>query len=289
MVLITGESGTGKELAARAIHARSRRCSRPFVAVNCAALPETLVESELFGHEKGAFTDASNRRLGCIEMAEGGTLLLDEITEMPLSVQPKLLRILEDLRYRRIGGTTELCANLRILAATNRDPTDAIAQGVLRRDLFYRLSVFQLRLPALRERLVDIPLLAQHYITILNGRHGLSIRGISDTALEHLMTLPWRGNVREFRNVLERAMIVAVEGELQPRHFTFPVSATTPSPPRDGRIDIQVGATIREAERKLIEATLAETGGNKTRAATVLGITARTLHTKLKTYRESST
>ncbi len=287
-VLITGESGTGKELAARAMHTLSDRRAHPFVAVNCAALPETLIESELFGHEKGSFTGAVDRRIGCMEMAEGGTLFLDEISEMPIAVQPKLLRVLEDLRFRRIGGRQELQADLRILAATNRDPAAAIASGHLRPDLFYRLSVFQLRLPALRERLDDIPILATDIIRRLNERHGTRVTGVHSSALLFLESRAWEGNVREFRNVLERAVILAGNGLLYPQHF-----ANAPAPPAnrgtaENGLNIRLGSTLDEAERTLIDATLKKTGGNKTKAAAVLGISAKTLHVKLRQYREQS-
>jgi DNA-binding NtrC family response regulator len=281
-VLITGESGTGKELVARAIHSLSKRSGEPFIAVNCAALPETLIESELFGHEKGSFTGAVERRLGCIEMAECGTLFLDEIAEMPASMQAKLLRVLEDFRYRRIGGKQEMKADVRILAATNRDPQEAIAQGKFREDLFYRLGVFHIELPPLRERLDDLPFLAATLIERLNQKHGTKVIELDQAALAQLRSRPWEGNIREFRNALERAVILAGEGTLGPEHFTVMQRAARPS--NDSGLDLGVGITIDEAEQALIRATLLHTRNNKTRAAGILGISARTLHAKLKQY-----
>jgi DNA-binding NtrC family response regulator len=283
-VFITGESGTGKELVARAVHSLSKRSSEPFVAVNCAALPETLIESELFGHERGSFTGAVERRIGCIEMAECGTLFLDEIAEMPVAMQAKLLRVLEDFRYRRIGGKQELKADVRILAATNRDPQKAIAQGKLREDLFYRLGVFQIELPPLRERLDDLPLLAGALIERLNLKHGTKVIDLDESAIAQLKSLPWEGNVREFRNALERAVILAGDGMLSADDFkVWPRPVARQS--ADAGLDLGVGITIDEAEQALIKATLTHTGNNKTRAATILGISARTLHAKLKQYR----
>jgi DNA-binding NtrC family response regulator len=286
-VLITGESGTGKELVARAIHSLSRRSGEPFIAVNCAALPETLIESELFGHEKGSFTGAVERRIGCIEMAECGTLFLDEIAEMPVAMQAKLLRVLEDFKYRRIGGKQELKADVRILAATNRDPQKAIAQGKLREDLFYRLGVFHIELPPLRERLEDIPFLAAALIERLNAKHGTKVVDLDTSAVAQLKMRPWEGNIREFRNALERAVILAGEGTLTADDFkALPRPAARQS--GDSGLNLSVGMTIDETEQALIRATLLHTGNNKTRAANVLGISARTLHAKLKQYRLES-
>jgi DNA-binding NtrC family response regulator len=286
-VLITGDSGTGKELVARAIHSLSKRSGEPFVAVNCAALPETLIESELFGHEKGSFTGAVERRIGCIEMAECGTLFLDEIAEMPVGMQAKLLRVLEDFKYRRIGGKQELKADVRILAATNRDPQKAIAQGKLREDLFYRLGVFHIELPPLRERLEDLPFLAAALIERLNLKHGTKVVDLDSSALTELKSRPWEGNVREFRNALERAVILAGQGTLTAEDFKV-MPRPLPRRSGDSGLDVGVGMTIDETEQALIRATLLHTGNNKTRAASVLGISARTLHAKLKQYRLES-
>jgi transcriptional regulator with PAS, ATPase and Fis domain len=282
-VLVTGESGTGKDLVARAIHTLSKRSGYPFIAVNCAAMPETLIESELFGHEKGSFTGAVERRIGCIEMAECGTLFLDEIAEMPVAMQAKLLRVLEDFRYRRIGGKQELKADVRIVAATNRDPKVAIAEGKLREDLFYRLSVFQIELPPLRDRLDDIPVLAAALIERLNVKHGTKVVGLDRAVMTQLKSRGWNGNIREFRNALERAVILAGEGNLGAEHF-IETSRPVARPTVGSDLDIRVGVTIDDAERSLIQATLLQTGNNKTRAANILGISAKTLHVKLKQY-----
>jgi DNA-binding NtrC family response regulator len=286
-VLITGESGTGKELVARAIHDQSQRANHPFVAVNCAALPESLIESELFGHEKGSFTGAFERRIGCLEMAESGTLFLDEIGEMPVAMQAKLLRVLEDLRFRRIGGKQELTADVRIVAATNRDPKAAIADGRLREDVYYRLSVFHVELPPLRQRLDDLPILTRAMIERLNAKYQSRVPGISDKAMELLQSRAWAGNVRELRNAIERAVILAGEGMLEVHHFAA-IAATAAAPVDGNRVNIRVGFTVEEAERQLIEATLEHTGNNKTRAASILGISTKTLHVKLRQYRGES-
>ncbi len=291
-VLITGESGTGKELVARALHANSRRSAGPFVAINCAALPETLIESEIFGHEKGSFTGAFERRVGAMEAAQHGTLFLDELGEMPLPMQAKLLRVLEDLRFRRLGGKQEMQADVRIVAATNRDPAKSIKEGKLREDLYYRLNVFQIHLPPLRERKDDIPHIVEAMIGTMNQKHGTRVQSASSALSDALMALAWEGNVRELRNVVERAVIVAGEGVLEPRHAAFglkraavPVKA---DPEADGGgVGVDIGMTIDEAERLLIEATLQHTGNNKTRAASILGISTKTLHVKLRQYRLS--
>lgn len=289
-VLITGESGTGKELAARAIHANSRVNGGPFVAINCAALPEALIESELFGHEKGAFTGAVERRIGAIEAAQRGTLFLDELGEMPMPMQAKLLRVLEDLRFRRLGGKNELQANTRVLAATNREPLQAIAGGKLREDLYYRLNVFQIHLPPLRERIEDIPLIVEAMIVNLNRKHGTRVEGASPALLEALTPLAWEGNIRELRNVIERSVIVAGQGVLEPEHAAFKLRQMHERQSQTGtagagRLDIAVGMTVDEAEKILIQATLTHASDNKTRAASILGISTKTLHVKLKQYR----
>ncbi len=214
-VLITGESGTGKELVARTLHALSPRRQGPFVAINCAALPETLIESELFGHEKGSFTGASERRAGCFEVAQHGTLLLDEIGEMPMLTQAKLLRVLEDSKVRRLGGRTEFEVDVRVLAATNKLPEEAVSGGHLREDLFYRLNVFHVHLPPLRERKEDIPAMAQALIAEMNRKHECKVTEISPETLECLRRHNWPGNVSELRNVLERAVILAGEGSIE--------------------------------------------------------------------------
>ncbi len=290
-VLITGESGTGKELVARAIHALSPRATGPFVAINCAALPETLMESELFGHEKGAFTGAVERRSGCFELSQGGTLLLDELAEMPIGTQAKLLRVLEDSKVRRLGGKSEVTVDVRVLAATNREPAEAIKKGLLREDLFYRLNVFGLELPPLRKRLDDIPILVESILLDLNRKHGLKVTGIDMDVLSRLQRHPWPGNVRELRNVLERAAIIAGSGPVEARHLPPSFSApqrtafdAAPAPAAKDGIQIALGTTIEQAEKSVILMTLAHTKNNKTRAAEILGISLKTLFNKLKEY-----
>jgi DNA-binding NtrC family response regulator len=295
-VLITGESGTGKELVARTLHALSPRRPGPFIAINCAALPETLIESELFGHEKGSFTGASERRAGCFEVAQHGTLLLDEIGEMPLPTQAKLLRILEDSRVRRLGGKAEFEVDVRVVAATNKIAEEAVRGGHLREDLFYRLNVFHVHLPPLRERKEDITPIAESLISDLNHKHDCKVSDISPAVLETFQRHQWPGNVRELRNVLERAVILAGEGSIEIKHLpaflqTQPAAAAAaPAPagaaPAEGAdvIRLRIGTTVEEAEKGLILRTLEHTRNNKTRAAEILGISLKTLHNKLKEY-----
>ena len=298
-VLITGESGTGKELVARTIHELSARRQGPFVAINCAALPETLIESELFGHEKGSFTGASERRAGCFEVAQNGTLLLDEIGEMPMQTQAKLLRILEDSKVRRLGGKSEFEVDVRVVAATNKVPEEAVRGGHLREDLYYRLNVFQIHLPPLRERKEDLRLIAEALISDLNRKHLCRIADLAPVVMQALEHHQWPGNVRELRNVLERAVILAGEGTIELQHLpaflqgTAATAATVessthaaqaPSTSDVGGIRFQIGTTVEEAEKGLILHTLEHTRNNKTRAAEILGISLKTLHNKLKEY-----
>jgi DNA-binding NtrC family response regulator len=300
-VLITGESGTGKELVARTIHALSPRRQGPFWAINCAALPETLIESELFGHEKGSFTGASERRAGCFEVAQHGTLLLDEIGEMPMQTQAKLLRILEDSRVRRLGGKTEFEVDVRVLAATNKVPEEAVRGGHLREDLFYRLNVFHVHLPPLRERKEDIRSIAESLLGDLNQKHECRVVDMAAPVIEALERHQWPGNVRELRNVLERAVILAGEGTIEVKHlpaFLQNRPTVVPSAPANGEgsttsaapadspdmIKFPIGTTVEEAEKGLILRTLEHTRNNKTRAAEILGISLKTLHNKLKEY-----
>ena len=295
-VLITGESGTGKELVARTLHALSPRRQGPFIAINCAALPEALIESELFGHEKGSFTGASERRAGCFEVAQHGTLLLDEIGEMPMQTQAKLLRILEDSKVRRLGGKTEFEVDVRVVAATNKEPGEAVRGGHLREDLFYRLNVFHVHLPPLRERKEDLSPIAEALIVGLNRKHDCRITEISPAVMEAIRRHDWPGNVRELRNVLERAVILAGEGAVELRHLpaflssapagAAAVSPSVPAPPSDGAdfVRLAVGSTVEAAEKELIIRTLEHTRNNKTRAAEILGISLKTLHNKLKEY-----
>lgn len=283
-VLITGESGTGKEIVARAIHSLSARSRDPFIALNCAALPESLIESELFGHEKGSFTGALERRSGCFELAHRGTLLLDEIGEMPVSTQAKLLRVLEDGRVRRLGAKSEIEVDVRIIAATNRKLEDAIQKGTFREDLYYRLNVFRIELAPLRHRLDDLPLLCEMLIHQLNLKHEVKVSGIDDAAALALRRRPWPGNIRELRNVLERAAILAGEGLIRIAHLPT-ATGSEPMPANDPEaIVVRVGTTVDEAEKALIVKTLEHAKQNKTRAAEILGISLKTLHNKLKLY-----
>lgn len=287
-VLITGESGTGKELAARAIHEMSPRRSAPFVAINCAAMPDTLMESELFGHEKGAFTGAVERRAGCFELAQHGTVLLDEIGDMPVGTQAKLLRVLEDGRVRRLGGKAEIQLDVRVIASTNSPLDAAIREGKFREDLFYRLNVFPIPLPSLRERKEDLPVLTAALLEDLNQKHSTKVTDIAPDVLERFRAYNWPGNVRELRNVLERAVILAGEGTVQSAHLPpgfGGMAAPAPSVTAEGgELRVPVGYTIEQAERALIELTLEHTKHNKTRAAEILGISQKTLFNKLKEY-----
>src|SRR5215468_9318918 len=284
-VLITGETGSGKEIVARTVHKLSPRAQGPFVAINCSAIPETLMESEIFGHERGAFTGAAERRIGCFELADGGTLLLDEIGEMPAPTQAKLLRVLEDRKVRRLGSKSETPVDVRVLAATNKDPEQAVASGGLRQDLFFRLNVFHIHLPPLREHKEDIPALAEHILRDVNAKHQKNVRGIGAEVLDIFMSHTWPGNIRELRNVLERAAIMS-EKELVSRS-SLPGEfgkVTSKSPGDLSTIRFPIGTTVDAMERELILQTLQATGNNKTRAAELLGVSLKTLHNKLKEY-----
>jgi transcriptional regulator with PAS, ATPase and Fis domain len=282
-VLITGESGTGKELAARTIHELSPRHAKPFVAVNCAAIPESLMESEILGHERGAFTGAVERREGCFELADGGTLLLDEIGEMPAGTQAKLLRVLEDSKVRRLGSKSEISVDVRVLAATNKVPEEAVAQGQLRSDLYFRLNVVHMPMPPLREHLDDLPDLAASLLEDLNRKHGRTVKSISPEVLEAFRRHTWPGNVRELRNTLERALVTCSEQILGKDNLGPDFGRSVVAGASDG-LRLRPGMTVEEAERRLIFETLAFTQNNKTRAAELLGISLKTLHNKLKEY-----
>lgn len=285
-VLITGESGTGKELVARTIHHLSPRRNAPFFAINCSAIPDTLMESELFGHERGAFTGAAARRQGCFEVATSGTLLLDEIAEMPAMLQAKLLRVLEERVVRRLGGGQEIPIDVRVLAATNRDPHEAVVRGAFREDLLYRLNVITIELPPLRRRKEDLQLLAQHLVTQLAERHRRPARLLSTAALEALKSHHWPGNVRELRNVIERAVIIC-SGEVVERHHLAPYPLDQRAQGRsEDTITLPIGTPIEEVERQMILRTLQKTDNNKTHAAEMLQISLKTLHNKLRLYRE---
>jgi two-component system response regulator FlrC len=298
-VLVTGESGTGKELLARFIHARSRRDSGPFVAINCAALPEGLLESELFGHEKGAFTGAVAAKPGKFELAHKGTLLLDEVSEMPLALQAKLLRVLQEREVDRLGGKHPLAIDARVIATSNRDLREMVRAGGFREDLFYRLNVIPLRLPALRERMQDIEPLARAFF----ADRGYKKTTIAPQAIAELMARSWPGNIRELFNVLERAAILAAGGTIEREHLLLEEdiaalagtyakpwgalpAAQEPAPESGGMEKIAPGTSVREMEEKLIHKTLAEVRNNRTEAAKLLGISVRTLRNKLKQYRQ---
>ncbi len=283
-VLLTGESGTGKELAAETIHRLSRRSAGPFLAVNCGAITQTLIDSELFGHEKGSFTGADKSRQGYFEHAQGGTLFLDEVTEMPLESQVKLLRVLETSKLMRVGGSEALDVDVRVIAATNRDPLQAIADGKLREDLYYRLNVFPIALPPLRGRSRDVDLLAEHFLDQHNAREKTRKR-LSPEASKRLRSYSWPGNVRELKNAIERAAILADE-TIEPELLPEPGA---PAPTATGSdtgavLQLRVGASLEELERRLILATLEDLGGDKRRAADLLGISLKTLYNRLNLY-----
>lgn len=286
-VLITGESGTGKELAARTIHDLSSRRLNPFVAVNCAAIPESLMESEIFGHEKGAFTGAMDRRAGCFELADGGTLLLDEIGEMPVGTQAKLLRVLEDSRVRRLGSKAEIVTDVRVLAATNKTPEEAVSSGHLRSDLYFRLNVVHIVMPPLREHLEDLESLVMTLLEDLNRKHQKSVKVIDSGVLDLFKRHTWPGNVRELRNTIERAVVVCPGNALRAADLSPEFGRVAPAH-ADGDLTLRAGLTVADAERLLIRETLVYTGNNKTRAAEILGISLKTLHNKLKEYESES-
>lgn len=284
-VLITGESGTGKELVARSIHTLSSRRDAPFLAINCSAIPDTLMESELFGHEKGAFTGAVSRRHGCFELANTGTLLLDEVAEMPSLLQAKLLRVIEERVVHRLGSRKEISVDVRILAATNKDPHTAVRDRTLREDLLYRLNVITIHLPRLAERMDDLPLLTQHLVTRLAAKHNRPARFISPAALDALRFHSWPGNVRELRNVIERAVVICSGEQIERHHFTpYPFDQRQKLRSED-TVTFPVGTPLDEIERQMILRTLDKTGNNKTRAAELLDISLKTLHNKLNAYR----
>jgi DNA-binding NtrC family response regulator len=288
-VLIIGESGTGKELVAQTIHQLSSRAEAPFVAINCAAIPETLLESEIFGHERGAFTGAVDRRAGCFELADRGTLFLDEIAEIVPVTQVKLLRVLQERRFRRLGGRAEQEVDVRVIAATNQNPVDAIREGKLRDDLYYRLNVFTIELPPLRERKEDLSLIIHALLEEFNARDRRNVKAVTPEAMRMLEMYDWPGNVRELRNVIERATILARGEFIEPAHLPrFGAPARSVEAPSASGVTIAPGMTVDEAERKLIVATLEAAGNNKTRAAEMLGISLKTLHNKLNRMKQAA-
>ncbi len=277
-VLITGESGTGKEVIAKHLHLYSDRASKPFVALNCASIPKDIIENELFGHEKGAFTGALQKKLGAFEIANNGTLMFDEIGEMSLDTQAKLLRAIETQKFRRLGGKEEIKVDVRMIAATNRNITEALQSKELREDLYYRLSVIEIYIPPLRERKEDIPLLVDYFLKMFSKKYNKSIHKFSDETLELLFAYDWPGNVRELRNIVERALVICptevITSHYLPKKLQKPVQSR-PS------INIPIGCSTQEAEQMIILQTLASTGNNKAKAAKILGVSRKTLHNKL--------
>ena len=287
-VLLLGESGTGKELFAQALHENSPRRNKPFVRVACASLPETLLESELFGHEKGSFTGALYSRSGRFEMADGGTLFLDEIGDISPTVQVKLLRFLEEREFERVGGNRTYKVDVRIVTATHRDLTKKLEEGTFREDLYYRLNVIEIHIPSLRERVGDIPLLADHFLRKYAVANGKEIRGLSDEALALLLQHAWPGNVRELENAIERAVILANEPMLTPAHFpTLRRAAQSAEAARGGGMGVAIpGSTFAEIEKEAILRTLEAVGGSTSRAAALLGISTRKIQYRLKEYHQ---
>src|SRR3989449_4639322 len=286
-VLITGETGTGKELVARTIHQMSARAKGPFVAVNCSAIPETLLESELFGHERGAFTGALERRAGYFELADTGTIFLDEITEMSPALQAKYLRVLQDGVIRRIGAKTELSVDVRLVAATNRDAAEAVRDKAFREDLYYRVNVLAISLPPLRRRLEDVPLLVEAFISEFNEKYERQVKSVDDATMTRLLEHSWPGNIRELRNIIERS-VVTCEGDLiSPQCLPFRTLATD-KPEHADAVLLPLGTTLEQGERELILRTLESVNNNKTRAAAILGTTPKTLHNKTRRWRSES-
>jgi two-component system, NtrC family, response regulator HydG len=279
-ILIQGESGTGKELVARTIHERSPRRNGPFVAVNCAALPETLLESELFGYEKGAFTGAAGRKEGRFELANGGTLFLDEVGDLSLVTQPKILRVLQEGEFERLGGTRTLQVDVRIVAATNQDVAEMVKEKRFREDLYYRLNVITIRVPPLREHAEDIRVLAQHYLRVYSAKNGRKLEGFTGEAIDRLEAYAWPGNVRELENVIERSVLLARKDRIDAEDLPEEVMGVK-RPPRDAILEL-IGTPLADIEQRLLDETLRITGGNKTQAAKLLGIDVRTVARKLE-------
>ena len=283
-VLIQGESGTGKELLAAYVHHHSRNPRAPYVALNCAALPDTLAESELFGHEKGSFTGAIGRKIGKFELAKKGTVVLDEISEMPLQLQAKLLRVLQEKEIDRIGGTRPIPIDARVIAISNIDLKTAVTEGKFRQDLYYRINVIPLTLPPLRERKEDISLLAEYFLKNYCLANQKTINEIDDIAMKMLINYSWKGNIRELENTIERAVLISEGGVILPEHLLLDISENEPE--LETNFSVNAGYTVREMEKKLIFRTLEDVNDNRTRAAELLGISIRTLRNKLREYRE---
>lgn len=288
-VLVVGESGTGKELIANAIHYNSLRARKPFIKVNCAALPKELIESELFGHTKGAFTGAHADKDGLVQHAAGGSLLLDEIAEMPVELQPKLLRVLQERSYRKIGSERTYPADFRLISSTNRPPADAIRDGLLRDDLFYRISTITIHVPPLRERTEDIQILTEHFLKLYARKYQRQITGISQAAYGRLFAHPWPGNVRELQNVLERAVLLAKGTKIEPVDLPFDngaaAAANGAAQPNGGDWNVPPNMTLEDIEKLVIAETLKRTGGNKQAAANILGIYRPRLYSKIRKYK----
>jgi len=285
-VLIQGESGTGKELVARTIHARSARSRGPLVAVNCAALPETLLESELFGYEKGAFTGAAGRKEGRFELANGGTLFLDEVSDLSVVTQPKILRVLQEGEFERLGGTKTFRVDVRIVAATNQDLAQMVREKRFREDLYYRLNVITLTVPPLRERREDVRVLAQHFLRVYAAKNNRRLEGFTDEAIRRLEAYAWPGNVRELENVIERGVVLAQGALMDVTDLPPEIAGSTPLP--EGVLSIRLGTPLAEVEARLLEETLRATKGNKTLTAKLLGIDPTTVLRKLKRQEEAS-
>lgn len=284
-VLIVGESGTGKELFANAIHYNSLRAKKPFIKVNCAALPKELIESELFGHIKGSFTGAHSDKDGLVQHAEGGSILLDEIAEMPVDVQPKLLRVLQERSYRKVGSEKTIEVNFRLITSTNRMPTDAIREGLLRDDLFYRISTITIHVPPLRDRTDDVQLLTEHFLKIYAKKYERHITGVAQAAYQRLFNHTWPGNVRELQNVIERAVLLGKTSRIEPSDLPFDRDPHADTNGRYSEWDIPPNITLEEIERRVILRTLQRTNGNKQATANILGIYRPRLYSKIKKYK----
>ncbi len=280
-VLITGESGTGKDVVARLIHLKSPRADLPFIAINCAAVPREVFENELFGHESGAFTGATSKKAGYLEMANRGTLFLDELAEMDTETQAKLLRVIETNSFRRLGGKDEISVDVRMLAATNKNITQALQSGELRKDLYYRFSVIEFRLPPLRDRREDIPVLIDHFLHMFCEKHRKAIKSFTDESMEALMSYDWPGNIRELRNVIERAVLLCAEDTVPLDYLPRDISRVKPP---DHFVTIPVGTPLRTAEKDLILQTLSSVDNNKSKAASILGLSRKALYNKLRRF-----